>query len=129
MFRGPFETENGIIHALVDKARYSRQRFDPIYERANFFESALTEVLRDHEVVFTHSDLHPGNFIVHDDRKGVVIIDWAFSGWYPSCWENCTALFRCLDFEDDWHAWVGKILDYSYAEYAWLYLVRENQFA
>lgn len=126
-FCGPFETEDGIVQALVDKARYLRQEFDPVYEKANFLEAGLINVFRGHKAVFTHGDFHRGNVIIQDDG-GVAVIDWAWAGWYPSCWEYCTAIWTCLSFEDDWHAWVGKSLDCFYAEWAWFNIVYEIHF-
>ncbi|TVY22805.1 hypothetical protein LHYA1_G008399 [Lachnellula hyalina] len=40
--------------------------------------------------VFTHCDLNPFNILVRGDRI-VGIIDWEFSGWYPSYWEYTSA--------------------------------------
>ena len=125
-FCGPFETEDGIVQALVDKARYTRRTCDPVYEQANFMEAALLDVFRGHEAVFTHGDLHRRNIIIQGDGA-VAVIDWAWAGWYPSFWEYGNAIWACLGFEDDWHAWVGKILECFYAEWAWFNLIYENQ--
>ena len=126
-FCGPFETENGIVQALVDKARYCHREMSPVYEQANFIEPALSHVFQGHKAVFSHGDFHRGNFIIQDDG-GVVVIDWATAGWYPSFWEYGTAIRACIGFRDDWHAWVGKILDCFYGEWAWFHLMWENQF-
>ncbi|CZT18042.1 uncharacterized protein RCC_03880 [Ramularia collo-cygni] len=40
--------------------------------------------------VFTHADLHSCNIIVQNEKL-VGIIDWEFSGWYPSYWEYTSA--------------------------------------
>ncbi|KAI1189415.1 kinase-like protein [Nemania serpens] len=46
----------------------------------------LVHSLRNHEIVFTHGDLHTGNILVQDDLT-VVILDWYTAGFFPEYWE------------------------------------------
>ncbi|KAI0970617.1 hypothetical protein F4678DRAFT_473059 [Xylaria arbuscula] len=41
-----------------------------------------SQLRTDHEIVFTHGDLHPSNIIVRDGRIAA-IIDWELAGFYP----------------------------------------------
>jgi Ser/Thr protein kinase RdoA (MazF antagonist) len=58
--------------------------------------------------VFTHSDLHPGNIIVDQDKEGwwkvISIVDWERSGFYPDYWETAK-MTNCLAPMDggDWY--------------------------
>jgi aminoglycoside phosphotransferase (APT) family kinase protein len=58
--------------------------------------------------VFTHADLNLSNIIVRDGRL-VGIIDWAFSGWYPSYWEYTAAC--CTAATTEWKNHLGVFLD------------------
>ena len=46
----------------------------------------------EHDVVFTHGDLHFHNVIVKDGHISG-IIDWECAGWYPEYWDYTRALF------------------------------------
>ncbi|EPE04841.1 serine threonine protein kinase [Ophiostoma piceae UAMH 11346] len=43
--------------------------------------------------VFTHGDLNPSNILAKDGQI-TGIIDWEFSGWYPSYWEYTSTYIR-----------------------------------
>lgn len=59
--------------------------------------------------VFTHADLSPHNIMVRDG-KIVAIIDWDFSGWYPSYWEY-TSSFLGNQTREIWQRTIEKFLD------------------
>ncbi|KAM5441717.1 hypothetical protein MferCBS31731_003399 [Microsporum ferrugineum] len=59
--------------------------------------------------VFTHGDLNPSNIFVQGD-KVVGIIDWEFSGWYPSYWEY-TSAWNCMLTDTEWQGMIGNFLD------------------
>ncbi len=126
--KGPFETVEAVARAIADEIRYpspnapeSEARSN---ERANFFEAGLSATLRGQKAVFTHADLNFGNIVVPHDGGPVVVIDWAFSGWYPACWETTMALFSSVGFSDDRHAWIGKITGDYMQEFAWMFNAR-----
>lgn len=57
-----------------------------------------------------------------------VIIDWEFSGWYPSYWEYARAIFACGRWNDDWNDWVDQILEPFRNEYAWVSILLREHF-
>ncbi|KAI0905956.1 kinase-like protein [Ustulina deusta] len=69
---GPFESEAEWNDFLLEGA--------PCPE---ILKSIVRSQLRtDHEIVFTHGDLHPSNIIVRNGRIAA-IIDWELAGFYP----------------------------------------------
>jgi aminoglycoside phosphotransferase len=96
---GPQETEEQWTEAMLRylDTRLVPSRRDDLPLRRRWYHA----VLRGHEPVFTHSDLCMGNIMLRED-KTAVIIDWECSGWYPSYWEYCRAVFS-LRFEIDWY--------------------------
>ena len=127
--QGPFETVEAIARAIADVIRRSPRVVPDAEarsnERGNFFHAGLSATLRGHKAVFTHGDVNFGNLILPDDGGCVVVIDWGYSGWYPSCWETCMALYTCRVFQDDRHAWIGKITGDFMREFAWLFMARD----
>ena len=72
--------------------------------------------------VFTHGDLTQGNIRVCND-KTIVLIDWQYSGWYPSYWEYC--FLACIaGADEDWLLWIPSFLDEYIAELGWMCLFR-----
>ncbi|KAK2737298.1 hypothetical protein FQN57_000382 [Myotisia sp. PD_48] len=59
--------------------------------------------------VFTHGDLNPFNILVRGD-KVVGIIDWEFSGWYPSYWEYTSAWYTNIT-KRSWQNDIDKFID------------------
>ncbi|KAJ2976468.1 hypothetical protein NUW58_g8081 [Xylaria curta] len=88
---GPYPDEHafndGIMEA-ISRARPWPANMDPESNGYNntYRTRRLVHSLRDHEIVFTHGDLHAGNILVRDDLT-VVIIDWGTAGFYPAYWE------------------------------------------
>ncbi|KAF8849680.1 kinase-like protein [Acephala macrosclerotiorum] len=59
--------------------------------------------------VFTHCDLNPFNILIRGDQI-VGIIDWEFSGWYPSYWEYTSAWLGNLT-RSEWQGILLSLLD------------------
>ncbi|KAF4615580.1 hypothetical protein G7Y89_g15293 [Cudoniella acicularis] len=124
---GPFDTQEEVNSAMIKKYIYNNL---PI-GKAAFYERTLPQVLYNHPPTFTHGDLQRKNIIITripnvdesgtvvDDEVEVVLLDWEVSGWYPSYWEYSRAMQGCGHFEDDWHYWLGQILDEYLKEWAW----------
>ncbi|CAG8962050.1 hypothetical protein HYFRA_00005092 [Hymenoscyphus fraxineus] len=125
---GPFNTEEEVNSAMIKK--YLFNNLPP--GKAVFYERTLPQVLCDHPPVFTHGDLQRKNIIISrlpnvdedgsmvDEELEVVLLDWEVSGWYPSYWEHSRAMQGCGRFEDDWHYWLGQIVDEYLKEWAWV---------
>ncbi|CAG8975859.1 hypothetical protein HYALB_00010255 [Hymenoscyphus albidus] len=125
---GPFNTEEEVNSAMIEK--YLFNNLPP--GKAVFYERTLPHVLCDHPPVFTHGDLQRKNIIISrlpnvdensavvDDEMEVVLLDWEVSGWYPSYWEHARAMQGCGHFEDDWHYWLGQIVDEYLKKWAWV---------
>ncbi|MGG6498963.1 UNVERIFIED_CONTAM: phosphotransferase, partial [Bacteroidetes bacterium 56_B9] len=60
----------------------------------------FVESLPTHDIVLTHSDFHPRNIIVRDD-KVVAILDWELAGFYPAYWEYVKANYL-PNWDDVW---------------------------
>ncbi|EPE27100.1 Protein kinase-like (PK-like) [Glarea lozoyensis ATCC 20868] len=124
---GPFDTEEEVNSAMIKKYLYNNAPRG----KAVFYERALPKVLCNHPPVFTHGDLQRKNIMINripdidkagnvvDEELEVVLIDWEVSGWYPSYWEHSRAMQGCGRFEDDWHYWLGQILDEYLTIWAW----------
>jgi len=69
-------------------------------------------------VVFTHTDLHPGNIIISARTTDVLaIVDWHGSGWYPDFWEYIKG-FWTVDWEseEDWKDHIGMFIQPAYQD-------------
>ncbi|KAF2105489.1 kinase-like domain-containing protein [Lophiotrema nucula] len=129
---GPFKSEAALSEAMVRKYMYN----GPSTHNANFYRAALPAVFSGHPPVFTHGDLQRKNILIKDTISHnsdenpeftVVIVDWEFSGWYPSYWEFVTAMCASGRWDDDWHEWVRVILpDCYFNEYAWIQMLRQE---
>ena len=125
---GPFDTEEEVNSAMIKKYLYNNLPAG----KAAFYERALPQVLCNHPPKFSHGDLQRKNIIISRlpdvdesgsvvcDELEVVLLDWEVSGWYPSYWEYSRAMQGCGHFEDDWHFWLGRILDEHFKEWAWV---------
>ena len=121
-FNGPFDNVDELIEAMIK--RYLRDCGDRVRYRADYFRRVLPQVLRGSGVsVFTHNDLQRKNIVIRPDG-GAVIVDFGASGWYPSYWEYATAMFAFEAQKDDWHVYVGKILEEYPNHYAWMNILR-----
>lgn len=112
---GPFDTEKQWVDGMLRAAQTVYPLTTP---RFNFNEHAFHSIFRDHKPVFTHGDLVRTNIIVRED-KSLVIIDWQYSGWYPSPWEY-SLIVQSSGLNDDWPMWVPRFLDEYVAELLWV---------
>ncbi|KAB8339308.1 hypothetical protein FH972_022241 [Carpinus fangiana] len=95
---GPYDNEAGFNEGLIsalDRISPWPRNEDPESPGYNleFTISELVRSLKNHEIVFTHGDLHAANILVKNDFT-VVIIDWATAGFYPEYWEFYKATWR-----------------------------------
>jgi aminoglycoside phosphotransferase (APT) family kinase protein len=118
---GPFATSDELVNGLIQ--RYVRDGGDRVLHKAAYYARVLPEVLRADRAVFTHNDLQPKNIIIRPDGE-VVIVDWETAGWYPPFWEYATAMFAMAGWRDDWHIYIGQILDEFPNQYAWMNTLR-----
>jgi len=128
-FAGPFQTEPDLNKAML--AKYVEDGLSKY--KAAYYTRTFEEVLRDHPPVFTHADFQRKNVMIRTSSKlpanqvgepsysdpEIVIIDWEFSGWYPSYWEYARTIFACGKWDDDWNIWVDNILEPFRNEYVW----------
>lgn len=86
-------------------------------------------LLDDTPIVFTHGYLHPRNIIVSlPDEEGesmplrvLSIVDWHQSGWYPSYWEYCKAIYT-VDPRSQWvREYISEFLEPPACLDYWLY--------
>jgi hypothetical protein len=83
----------------------TNRKFNPAY-----FELATANLSTSHQVVMTHSDLHPRNILVQRDSmhrvKVTGIVDWELSGAYPEYWEYVKALAGVNCDLSDWYSYL-----------------------
>ena len=70
--------------------------------------------------------------MVEKDQGGsewkVTILDWEFSGWYPSYWEYSMAFCALGKWENDWYLHLRRVLEPADSEAAWVKLIRLEMF-
>jgi thiamine kinase-like enzyme len=91
---GPFESEHDLNTAII--ANYKRQGHSKY--KADYYARVFLILFRDHEPTFTHGDFQRKNIIIRrastkQEEREITIIDWEFSGWYPSYWEYSRAVY------------------------------------
>ncbi|KAJ5466077.1 hypothetical protein N7530_009864 [Penicillium desertorum] len=121
---GPYPSEEsfdeGIVQALRDRLPLEvREREHDI--ESNFFNSEYmlyqtVRGLKNHKILFTHGDLHPGNIIVRTDGT-VVLVDWGSAGFWPEYWEFYRALHN-PPWRASWDRMVEKFVPPFYVEYS-----------
>ncbi|KAL9634319.1 MAG: hypothetical protein Q9204_003046 [Flavoplaca sp. TL-2023a] len=116
---GPYVSEtafhDGLVRAVEARARNTWT------DRVVKFIRALPE----HDIVFTHNDLAPRNTLVRDGNV-VAILDWEFSGFYPSYWEYVKA-WCWPDWQSGWikDNVIDRILDPYLTELAFILHARD----
>ncbi|KAJ5162706.1 kinase-like domain-containing protein [Penicillium coprophilum] len=121
---GPYQSEEsfdeGIIQALRD--RLPPDVLEPEHDiESTFFntEYVLYQTVRglkNHKILFTHADLHPGNIIVRSDGT-VVLLDWGLAGFWPEYWEFYRAM-HTYHWRASWGRMVEKFIPPFYVEYS-----------
>ncbi|KAK4233402.1 kinase-like domain-containing protein [Achaetomium macrosporum] len=112
----PHETEEQWVEAMwrcVESRAVSGQR-----RWLSLLRRHYHAIFKGHRPVFTHANLFLGNIMLREDGTAV-IIDWEFSGWYPSFWEYCCTVL-ILGYYDDWSEWIHEVLDEYVAELGWM---------
>ncbi|OQE89817.1 hypothetical protein PENNAL_c0013G06240 [Penicillium nalgiovense] len=121
---GPYPSEEGFDEGIIQALR---DRLPPkVLERghdteSNFFnnEYMLYQTIRglkDHKILFTHADLHPGNIVVQTDGN-VVLLDWGLAGFWPEYWEFYRAMHN-PSWRVSWDRMVEKFIPPFYVEYS-----------
>ncbi|KAK7915270.1 hypothetical protein PG985_012973 [Apiospora marii] len=119
---GPFGSEAELLDALVAKYEFHAGSLLQGDRRNEYYRYVLPQVLQSGRSVFTHGDLQRKNVVIREEDGEVVLIDWESAGWYPGWWEFYATMF-CCRWKDDWHLWVGRILDEYPNEYAWMNMI------
>lgn len=121
---GPYPSEEsfdeGIVQALRDRLPLDLLEREHDIE-SNFFNSEYmlyqtVRGLKNHKILFTHGDLHPGNIIVRTDGT-VVLVDWGSAGFWPEYWEFYRALHN-PPWRASWDRMVEKFVPPFYVEYS-----------
>ncbi|KAI6885883.1 hypothetical protein KC363_g2073 [Hortaea werneckii] len=125
---GPFDSHEDFIEAMIEK--YIRDG-GPVF-RAEYYRQCLPKILCRCDSLFTHGDLQRKNVMVEKDQGGsgwkVTILDWEFSGWYPSYWEYSMAFCALGKWDDDWCLHLRRILEPADSEAAWVKPIRLEMF-
>ncbi|KAH8703839.1 kinase-like domain-containing protein [Talaromyces proteolyticus] len=121
---GPYPSEEsfdeGIVQALRDRLPSEVLEREHDIE-SNFFNSEYmlyqtVRGLKNHKIVFTHADLHPGNIIVRTDGT-IVLLDWGLAGFWPEYWEFYRAMHNS-PWRASWDRMVEKFIPPFYVEYS-----------
>ncbi|KAJ5961226.1 kinase-like domain-containing protein [Penicillium vulpinum] len=121
---GPYPSEEsfdeGIIQALRDRMPPKVLEGEHDME-SNFFNTdyilyQTVRGLKNHKIVFTHGDLHPGNILVRADGS-VVLLDWGLAGFWPEYWEFYRAM-HTPHWRASWDRMVEKFIPPFYVEYS-----------
>ena len=122
-FNGPFRNEEEFNEAMLEIYRFNSGS----QNKADFYKQTFPFIFRDHPPVFTHGDFQRKNILlrsVGDTAHDVdlILLDWEFSGWYPTYWEYSKALFACGRWDDDWGLCVNRIFapDLYLNEWVWM---------
>ncbi|KAJ0418496.1 kinase-like domain-containing protein [Aspergillus carlsbadensis] len=121
---GPYPPEEsfneGMVQALRDRLPQEVLRGEndkeSVFFTAEYFLYQTVRSLKNHGIVLTHGDLHPGNMLVQADGT-VVILDWGLAGFWPEYWEFYRALFTA-SWRTSWERMVEKFVPPYYVEYS-----------
>jgi len=108
--RGPFLTEKALHSNICQRWEDARSWGNP---KPNHYIEVIRRMYAEnnnHEIVFTHADLHPSNILVNEGHISG-IVDWQDAGWYPEYWEYVTIMNRCTGYWDTlWPLKIDKFL-------------------
>ncbi|UPK91372.1 hypothetical protein LCI18_002307 [Fusarium solani-melongenae] len=120
---GAVNTEAEFIQALVDKYTVYCGNIEP--QKTDYYRRVLPTALKgNNDSVFTHNDLRRKNILISNDGT-VVLLGWAYAGWYPSYWDYAKAIHHC-DWRDDWHEYIGLILEEYPNQVPWVSTLRND---
>ncbi|KAI9656883.1 MAG: hypothetical protein M1821_003522 [Bathelium mastoideum] len=115
---GPFKDEagfnDGIVAALDNRFPPHPSKKDISEVHSEWELRRLVRSLINHEIVFTHGDLHTGNMIVRADGT-IVLLDWETAGYWPDYWEFHRARFHGGP-DDEYRRTVEQFIPPSYVE-------------
>lgn len=116
--KSSFATEDELINCII--RIYGLETGERMAERTHYYQHVLPHHLRGNgSPVFTHNDFQRKNIIIKPD-EALVIIDWEFASWHPTYWEYASAIFANGGWNDDWHQYVGMVLDEYPNQALWL---------
>ncbi|KAL2689332.1 hypothetical protein Neosp_003385 [[Neocosmospora] mangrovei] len=119
--RGVLNTEAAFVQAVIDKYTIYCSHSEP--HKVDYYRRVLPTALRGtNQSVFTHNDLRRKNILIREDGT-MVILGWATAGWYPAYWDYTKAMHLC-DWQDDWHEYIGRILEEFPNQYPWMSMLR-----
>lgn len=109
----------GLIPACDNEAEFlaylMSARWPPMYTEEQFKadgEAILKILTVEHDIVFTHGDLHLHNVIVKDGHVSG-IIDWECAGWMPDYWEFAVIL-RAFKKTSEWYRLITSLPSFKY---------------
>lgn len=122
--KSSLRTEDELIDYII--RAYSFETGERMAHKARYYQHVLPSVLRGNgSPVFTHNDFQRKNVIVQPDGTPV-IIDWEFASWLPIYWEFSTAIYCNGGWNDDWHEYIGMVLDEYPTQSLWLSTMRNE---
>ncbi|EXK49871.1 hypothetical protein FOMG_02350 [Fusarium oxysporum f. sp. melonis 26406] len=113
-----FTTEDEFLSGVIDKYLY--ESGETARQRVDFYRRVLPRVFMGNgKPVFTHGGFQRKNIMI-TPQNTVVLLDWAASGWYPSYWEYAVTVYVARRWDDDWHVYIGKILEEFPNHFVWM---------
>jgi aminoglycoside phosphotransferase (APT) family kinase protein len=110
-YMGPFEDERAYHDWRVSVVQAISTRHQPTMERLKIIRKELQD---DHDIVFTHGDLNPGNILVKVLGDGDVhiaaVLDWEMAGWRSAYWEYVKCMHGMGGCDTEWGEFVGMVL-------------------
>ncbi|KIL64975.1 hypothetical protein M378DRAFT_77523 [Amanita muscaria Koide BX008] len=113
-YMGPFEDERAYHDwrvSVVQAFYQPTMENQPTMERLKIIRKELQD---DHDIVFTHGDLNPGNILIKvlgdGDAHIVAVLDWEMAGWRPAYWEYVKCLHCMGGCDTEWGEFVGMVL-------------------
>lgn len=104
---------------------------DFLFSKARFGSEVYRKFLRSlvpdepEKVCLSHGDVRPDNIIAQQDEKGLCtisgLVDWEFSGYYPSYYESTKAT-NCLGTDElsDWYSYLPPCISPRQQSQRWL---------
>lgn len=120
---GASDKEEDFVQAVIDKYTIYCGNSEPY--KTDYYRRVLPAALKGTgESIFTHNDLRRKNILV-DEEGRIAILGWASAGFYPSYWDYTKAIHLC-DWKDDWHEYIGQILEEHPNQVPWMSILRNE---